>query len=100
MQVPYQPDEARLIGADGKQRCSRVHPYHRHLDGAHCIEVVLIYLATKLNEIGANAVHVQSFLALSLLKLYSQVARPGADRRPVPYVACRLLTGKQIDREA
>ena len=26
-------------------------------------------------------------------------AKSGADRRPVPQVACRLLTGKQIDRE-
>ena len=36
----------------------------------------------------------------SRLKLRGQVARPGADRRPIPYVASRLLTGQQIGREA
>ena len=39
-------------------------------------------------------------LGQSRLKLRGQVACPGADRRPVPQVTRRFLTGKQINWEA
>jgi hypothetical protein len=63
VQVPHQPDEARLIGADCKQRCSRIGPYHRHLKRAPDIDLAFVHLPTKLNEIGAHIVHGLSVLA-------------------------------------
>jgi hypothetical protein len=57
MQVPYQPDETRLIGADCKQRGSRIHPYHRHLKRARCVKGVLIHLAANRDLVGTNIVH-------------------------------------------
>jgi hypothetical protein len=57
VQVPYQPDEARLIGADRKQRGGRIHPYHRHLKWTHCVDVILIHLALHLDLVGTDIVH-------------------------------------------
>jgi hypothetical protein len=57
VQVPYQANQSRLIGIDCKQRGCRIHPYHRHLQRAYGIEVVLIYLASYLDLVGTDIVH-------------------------------------------
>ena len=59
MQVPHQSDEARLIGADCKQRGRRIRLYHRHLKWAHCVDIVLIliHLALHLDLVGTDFLH-------------------------------------------
>jgi hypothetical protein len=82
VQVSYQPDETRLIGADCKQRGSRrmlfirIHPYHRHLKRAACVEGILIHLAPHFDLVGTDIVHslspfrLESFSSYPILPKY------------------------------
>jgi hypothetical protein len=58
VQVPYQPNEARLVGADTKQSRDHIRLYYRHLNRACGVEFVFVHLAAYLDLVDANVVHM------------------------------------------
>jgi len=57
VEVPDQPNQARLIGADGKLRGGRAHLHHDYLQRAGGVEVALIDLVPHFDMVGTNLVH-------------------------------------------
>jgi hypothetical protein len=58
MQMPDQPDETRLIGVDRKPGDIQIGLDHHDLKRTRGFERMLLYLASHLDVVGTDVVHV------------------------------------------